>query len=181
MIKSRKTTQLESGFIWGYIKAGLQGAEVFGKALSYDSSEFGVITQKEIIQILEHVFGAKSKKSHGARKLDFDISKLQRLGKVYDLAIKVEVVRDGDDSFEHNRGSDWTDWTDVGLDKHLVDELPIIKIEENDPKDTNSHNNTVSYNNDITTIEPQDNPVIPVHPPEVPHATPKTEAPLALD
>ena len=123
----------------------------------------------------------KTKKSHGIRKLDFDISKLQRLGKVYDLAIKVEVVRDGDDSFEQNRGSDWTDWTDVGLDKHLVDELPVIKIEENDPKDTNSHNNTVSYNNDITTIEPQDNPVIPVHPPEVPHATPKTEAPLALD
>ena len=117
MIKSRKTSQLESGFIWEYIKSNLQGADVPGKALSYDTSEFGTITQKEIIQTLEHVFGAKTKKSHGIRKLDFDISKLQRLGKVYDLATEVKVVRDGDDSFEQNRGSDWTDWTDVGLGK----------------------------------------------------------------
>ena len=90
--------------------------------------------------------------------MDFDISKLQRLGKVYDFATKVKVVRDGDDSFEQNRGSDWTDWTDVGLDKHLVDESPIIKIEENDPKETNSTITTVPYSNDITTIVPQDNP-----------------------
>jgi hypothetical protein len=67
------------------------------------------------------MFGAKSKKSHGVRKLEFDISKLQRLGKVYDLAIEVKVVRGGDDSFEQNRGSDWTDWTDVGLDKHMIE------------------------------------------------------------
>ena len=89
MIKSRKTSLLESGFIWNYIRENLQGADIPGKALSYDTSEFGIITQKEIIQTLEHVFGAKSKKSHGIRKLDFDISKLQRLGKVYDLLLRL--------------------------------------------------------------------------------------------
>ena len=119
MIKSRKTSQLESGFVRNYIRENLHGEDVPGKALSYDTSEFGIITQKEIIQTLEHVFGAKSKKNHGTRKLDFDTSKLQRLGKVYDLATEVRVVKDGDDSFEQNRGSDWTDWTDVGLGRYI--------------------------------------------------------------
>jgi hypothetical protein len=73
MIKSRKTSLLESGFIWDYIRSSLQGADVPGKALPYDTPEFGIVTQKEIIQTLEHVFGAKSKKSHGTIKLDFDI------------------------------------------------------------------------------------------------------------
>ena len=116
MIKSRKSSELESGFIWDYIRNSLHGADVPGKALSYDTSEFGVITQKEIIQTLEHVFGAKSKKTHGIRKLEFDISKLQRLGNVYELSPEVRVVEAEDDD---NRGSDWTDWTGIGLGRYV--------------------------------------------------------------
>jgi hypothetical protein len=120
MIKSRQTLQLESSYIWNHITDSLQGADIPGKTLSYDSSEFGTITQKEIIQTLEHVFGAKAKRSHSKRMLHFDISKLQRLGKVYDLATEVKVIRDGDDSFEQNRVTDWTDWTHVGLGRYVT-------------------------------------------------------------
>jgi hypothetical protein len=51
----------------------------------------------------------------------FDVSNLQRMGKVYDLATKVKVVRDGDSSFEQNRGSHWTDWTHSGLGKYALE------------------------------------------------------------
>jgi hypothetical protein len=159
MIKSRKTPQLESGFIWEYIKSNLQGADAPGKALSYDTSEFGTITQKEIIQTLEHVFGAKTKKNHGIRKLDFDISKLQRLGKVYDLATNVKVVRDGDDSFEQNRGSDWTDWTDAGLGKYVAASTNELE------------RNSINPESERETTPDQD-PSDPPHPPQAPHPTP---------
>lgn len=158
MIKSKNTTKLESGFIWGYIKSNLPGAEVPGRPLSYDTSEFDVITQKEIIQTLEHVFGAKSKKSNGIRKLYFDVSKLQRLGNVYDLATEVKVIKDGDDSFEHNRGSDWTDWTDVELDRHITtstDELKESSIMEDSEREST----------------PDDSPVDSPHPPYAPYPT----------
>lgn len=161
MIKSRKTSQLESGFIWEYIKSNLQGADAPGKALSYDTSEFGVITQKEIIQTLEHVFGGKSKKSHGTRKLDFDISKLQRLGKVYDLANEVKVERDGDDSFEQNRGSDWTDWTEVGLGRYIA-------------ASTNEHEKIQKTQISEREDPPTDQVTDLTYPPQAPHATPDT-------
>ena len=92
LISDRQTSQLESGFIWEYIRSNLQGADVPGKALSYDTSEFGVLSQKEITQTLEHIFGAKIKKSHGKKMLDFDISKLKRLGNIYDLSTEVKVI-----------------------------------------------------------------------------------------
>ena len=100
LITDRQTTQLESGFIWDYIKSNLQGADVPGKALSYDTSEFGILSQKEITQTFEHIFGAKVKKTHGIKALVFDISKLKRLGKIYDLSTEVKVIegeQTGDD------------------------------------------------------------------------------------
>jgi hypothetical protein len=146
MIKSRKTPRLESSLVWNYIKGNLQGAEIPGKTLSYDTSEFGVITHKEIVQTLEHVFGAKARKSHGIRSLDFDVSKLQRLGKVYDLATEVKVVRDGDDSFEQNRGADWTDWTVIGVHTHMTkstDEHEILKEPESAKRENTPVNNSL--------------------------------------
>jgi hypothetical protein len=48
LITDRQNTQLQSSLIWEYIRANLQGAEIHGKPLSYDSSEFGELSQKEI-------------------------------------------------------------------------------------------------------------------------------------
>ena len=80
--------------------------------MSYDTSEFGTISQKEITQTFEHIFGAKTKKSHGIRKVAFDVYKLKRLGNVYDLSPQVRLVeRENEDS----KGADMTDWTDVGI------------------------------------------------------------------
>jgi hypothetical protein len=161
MIKSRKTTEIESSFIWNYMKENLQGVDIPGKPLSYDTSEFGIISQKEIILIYEHVFGAKTKKTNGIRKVYFNIPKLERLGKVYDLATEIKVIRDGDDSFEQNRGSDWTDWTDVGLDRHMAastDELKKFPVSVDSERENGPGNGPVDSKH-------------PVHPPNAPHPT----------
>jgi hypothetical protein len=100
-------------------------------------------------------------------KLEFDIYKLQRLGKVYDLAIEVKVVRDGDDSFEQNRGSGWTDWTDVGLNKHIV--TSTIELRENEE--------TAIFEREGI---PNQQVVPPIHPPQAPHVPPDMEAAARL-
>ena len=94
--------------------------------------------------------------------LEFDLSKLGRLGKVYDLATEVKVVRDGDDSFEQNRGTDWTDWTDVGLGKYVT--------ESTDERETNPEGMKSERRNssDYGILDNVD----PVHLPHAPHPYP---------
>jgi hypothetical protein len=50
MIKAQGTSELASRLIWDYIKTSLHGEEIQGRTLSYESSEFGTISQKEITQ-----------------------------------------------------------------------------------------------------------------------------------
>ena len=107
-----------NSLIWGLIKSNLQGQDIPGKPLSCDTSEFGIISQKEIFETLRDVFGAKHKKSNGVRHQLFDPFKLKRLSKVYDLATEIKVSQDEDD-VPAATGSDWTDWTDVGIPQYM--------------------------------------------------------------
>jgi hypothetical protein len=140
VIRDQEKTELASRFIWDYIKANLQGEEIHGKPLSYETPEFGVISQKEVTQTLEHIFGAKAKKVNGIRMLAFDLSNLQRLGKVYDLETEIKVIQEGEES-----GSDRSDWTDLGLGKHIEastnehKEIEETAISEHDSVPKNSH------------------------------------------
>jgi hypothetical protein len=173
MIKSRRTSQLESSFIWNYIKETLPGADIAGRPLSYETSEFGTITQREVIQTLEHVFGAKGRKSHGIRMLDFDRYQLQRLGRVYDLATEVQVIRDGDDSFEKNRGENGEDWTDVGLGRYFVTDPQDERSEKNDELYSKILKKEYKNSEENTSfIDPNQvgHPVHPSHAPHAPHA-----------
>ena len=91
----------------------MEATEIPGRSLSCETSEFGVISQKEVTQTLEHVFGAKNKKTEGTKHLVFNTAKLQRLGKVYDLSIQVEVV-----TREESKSRDVRDdREDIGADK----------------------------------------------------------------
>ena len=131
--------------------------DIPGKALSCETPEFGTISQKEITQTLEHIFGAKTKKSHGTRKLIFDISKLKRLGNVYDLAVQVKVVEG--DSEDNSRGADMTDWTDVGLGRYVVASTNESEKKEIIP---------ISERGDTLT----NGPAHPLHPPQAANQTP---------
>jgi hypothetical protein len=91
LIKAQDTYELESSLIWNTIKDILQGKDIPSKPQSYDTVEFGTISQKGITETLVQVFGAKPTKRHLGRTLIFDQNKLQRLSRIYDLSIDVKV------------------------------------------------------------------------------------------
>jgi hypothetical protein len=152
LITDRQNTQLQSSLIWEYIRANLQGAEIHGKPLSYDSSEFGELSQKEITQTLEHIFGAKTKKSHGIKVLQFDMSKLKRLGNVYDLSPEVKVIE----------GDDGDVGDDVGIGRYLA-----TRSKESDT--VISEHESTPDNGHIDSVHRPDRPQGP------PTPTPETE------
>jgi hypothetical protein len=135
LIEAQNTYELESGIIWNTVKDTLQGSDIRHRPQSYDSTDFGVLSQKEIIQTLKEVFGANTpKKRHGnSRALVFDKSKLERLSKIYDLDIKVQVVAGS--SSPHLPHS-----PHVGLDRHMQ--------EQSDNKGTDAKGKQMDDNSD---------------------------------
>jgi hypothetical protein len=130
LIKAKDTAELESGLIWDTVIELLPGELISNKKLSYESPEFGTISQKGIIEILMQVFGASpSHNRREKRKLVFDMSKLERLGKVYDLSIEVKVGKSV---------AGVTDVTDIGLDRHLSERSSGIEMQEITNENDNS-------------------------------------------
>jgi hypothetical protein len=105
IIKDQKSTTLPSSLIWRLIVSNLEGTEIPGRNLSCDTSEFGVISQKDVTETLKHVFGAKTKKTGGVKHLEFSNAKLQRVGKVYNLEVCVEILK-GDEIRDHRDDGD---------------------------------------------------------------------------
>jgi hypothetical protein len=123
LILKEDNYEIDSKVIWETITDPevLPGVFIPNKPLSYDTVEFGPISQKRMIETCKDVFGAVKSKHHGSsRKLLFDKRKLDRLGKIYELELNVKVKENG---------TDGTDGTDVGLDKHLVQGVELSKSE----------------------------------------------------
>lgn len=80
--------------------------EIPGRNLSCDTSEFGVLSQKEVTETLKHVFGAKNKKTGGIKYLEFNNAKLQRVGKVYNLSVEVEILKGEEIRDDRDDGDD---------------------------------------------------------------------------
>ena len=117
IVRDQSTTTLPSRLIWDYIVSNLEGTELPGRNLSCDTTEYGIISQKEVSQTLEHVFGGKLRRINGIRTITFNPGKLQRFGKVYDFSIKVEVLKE--DSSSKKSVPDLTDLTDIETCKGL--------------------------------------------------------------
>jgi hypothetical protein len=113
LIKQENSTELASGLIWDTISTkALEGDLI--KPQTFQSVEFGQLSQKEITQTLKDLFGATKSRHHGdANKLVFDKGKLERLGKIYELSIEVKVT-------DNENGIDGIDGILVGLDKHFT-------------------------------------------------------------
>ncbi len=119
LIKQEDTPEIASSLIWDTItkEKALEGDLI--KPQTFQSVEFGQLSQKEITQILKDVFGATKSKRHGdANKLVFDKGKLERLGKIYELSIEVKVTdKDNGNAIDGIHG---IDGILVGLDKHFT-------------------------------------------------------------
>jgi hypothetical protein len=161
LIRNTNSLELSSNDIWQTIIDPniLPGRSILNKPLSYDSVEFGIISQKQIIQILIDVFGGTKPRRHGSsNKLIFDPNKLKKLGRIYELSLEVKLMRDGIDG---------DDGIDVGLDRHLKDSpqssessnIPnnlsnnCEKVRVNNTKNvTHIHETTVSSSNDLSQL-----------------------------
>jgi hypothetical protein len=140
LIKAQDTYELESGLIWNVIKDTLEGKDIPYKPQSYDSVEFSVISQKGTVETLVQVFGAQRSRDKASRKLIFDASKLDRLSKVYDLSVDVQVM------------THMTHVTHIGLDKHLNEESTDKEIHDSEQENQNSHDKTSQNNNRNATL-----------------------------
>jgi hypothetical protein len=130
IIQREDNYEIESKSIWETLTDPeiLPGAFIPNKPLSYDSTDFGPISQKQVIEMCKDVFGAVKAKHHGSsRRLLFDKRKLDRLANIYELDLEIKVKENGTDGHVG---------TDVGLDRHLVQEVQSIKSEHNLPADT---------------------------------------------
>lgn len=81
----------------------------------------------------------------GGRKLGFDISKLERIGKIYDMTIEIEVTsKCKDRTYRTHR-------TLLGLDKHSSDLSQYQSITDNESLIIISNNNTSQNDKEVTT------------------------------
>jgi hypothetical protein len=139
LIEAQNTYELESGIIWNTVKDTLQGSDIPHKPQSYDSTEFGVLSQKDIVQTLREVFGAERSKRRTSRKLLFDPSKLERLSKIYDMSVDVQLV------------THVAHVTHVGLDKHLQEHSDDKEFTASKHENANIYNEETENNEKITS------------------------------
>ena len=174
LIKSQNSFELESGMIWNTLTDVLAGEFNPNKKLSYDTSDFGIISRKEITQILKDVFGAKPSKRHGeSSRLIFDKAKLERIGKLYDLSIEVKVA--AIDNNNCKSGEDGYDGEDIGLDKHLIRDRSNEKNTESPANDSKNNDDNSQNNKKITSKNDDRRIELTADPPHPPHPTQMTE------
>jgi hypothetical protein len=161
LIKAQNTYELPSNLIWNTVRETLQGKDILYKPQSYDTVEFGVISQKGIIETLIDVFGAKQVKRHSGRSLILDDSKLQRLANIYELSIDVKV--------------DVADVAHVGLDKHLQEQYEDKEISISERENENISNVKLENNEKITLQEEVKGSQAYPDVPQAPHVPPKQE------
>ena len=91
------------------------------KPQSIETVEFGVLSQKGVIQTLKEVFHGAPPKFHGNnRKLIFSQKIIDRMAEVYDIDVEV-MVQEGEDADASALRALRTDRTHVGLDRHMED------------------------------------------------------------
>ncbi len=125
LIQKEDNYEIESKMIWDTLTDSevLPGSSIANKPLSYDSTDFGPISQKQVIEMCKDVFGAVKSKHHGSsRKLLFDKKKMDRLANIYELDLEINVKENGTDGHVG---------TDIGLDKHLIPETEVPAFEHN--------------------------------------------------
>jgi hypothetical protein len=87
---------LESELIWRTVVGSIEGAEIPHKPLSYESTEYGTISQKMIIEMIKDNFKARPPTHNAAkRSLEFDRNVLRQLESKYSaVEVRVSQLRD---------------------------------------------------------------------------------------
>lgn len=91
-ITENQSHVLPNAELWQRFKDRTPGAEIPNKPQSYDTEEFGLVSQKVLTGILKDKFCASQKRDK-ERKIIFCQDKLERLKNVYGLPDKIEIVK----------------------------------------------------------------------------------------
>ena len=103
--------ELSTKEIWTKVQTRTNGSILPGHPLSYDTVEFGTISQKRIAGILEDVFKAEIKSANSIRMVHFTKNDLYRVINAYNIE-DVKVSISGKES--SSTSTDSTDSTDSG-------------------------------------------------------------------
>ena len=138
LTEEQNTYELESSLVWDIVQNKLEGSSIQNKPQSFESAEFGTISQKDIIQILIEVFGAtRIKKAWWEQEIKIYPSKIEKIARVYNFDVKIEVMVNG---------THGTHGTLVGLDRHLEEqssaEEPAQSLKEDSHIDTSTNENS---------------------------------------
>jgi hypothetical protein len=135
-LSDNDTIILESKLIWDTIKEKIDGDNIQGKPQSYETAEYGPISQKKIASILEDRFEGEHTRDEKVRKLKFSRKKLKRLGTNYSFINKIEIIREGSNRAEEDSDKNHND---------LI-ESSMQPTNTNDASDTSTDNQTPSEN-----------------------------------
>jgi len=92
-----------SGVIWETVKSSLDGSGIPNKPMSWETSEFGVLSQKGITEMIKDNFKAQNDTGRqNKRSLVFSKTVMNQLRDKYEVNLEVQVT------------TDTTDTTDVG-------------------------------------------------------------------
>jgi len=132
--------EITSGTIWETVKASLDGSEILNKPMSYESTEYGTLSQKTIIQMIKDNFKSTSPtRTEKQRSLKFSRTVLNQLSSKYEVNLELQVVEEMTDE---------TDETDV-LGKEGVKE----GIEGTDLLSSCIYNNNMSHPSEVPQFE----------------------------
>jgi hypothetical protein len=144
LVDCHKKHQHETGIIWKTLKDWLPGSEIPHKPLSYESEQFGTISQKMIVEILENDFSARRPAHKGPKKeLIFDKEILAGLKEKYHTDLKVEVSQQQEDSSSKRIESDESHESDVQGKGEGVSEGP--EHEGTDNKSPHTHSKEATH------------------------------------
>jgi hypothetical protein len=119
LINSKGSLELESSTVWNFLKTNVEYKEIPFKPQSIETVEFGVLSQKGVIQTLKEVFQAAPPKYHSnSRKLIFSQKIIDRMTEVYDIDVEI-MIQEGEDADAAALRTHRTDRTHVGLDRHM--------------------------------------------------------------
>jgi hypothetical protein len=143
-LTSKGHYQLATAVIWQTIKNSLPGSDIPNRPLSYESSEYGTISQKQITLILMTDFSADRPKHQGKKKeLVFKEEKIRSLDKKFNVNLEITVGTESHESHE----------SDVGLDGYISQQLLDEEIEESEDKSESNSDSEDKNDEKTTSIE----------------------------
>jgi hypothetical protein len=144
---SENGIELPASSIWHRITAGgVDGHFDDRKPNEYQTADFGTIYRNSITNIICDKFGAQRRHKERGNILIFDLEKLVKIGKSYDIETSIQLKILAEDKAEGSEGSEG-----FGKEKDFIEQNPNMELtskENNFPKifeeisDNNSNNIT---------------------------------------